>query len=197
MIQIQNNEIYSDSDKYVHRLGTEQYFRMATTLPDDVVSDFEEVDEIPEYAPPSEHSVNEQMLVFARTMMKTTVDVLSTVALEMPDLSPNFVDMIGELVKTGQILRYMGQLYRVRQDHTVQAIYTPGLETAALYEVIDREHAGTLVDPIPYAPPMQIFSGKYYKQNGVLYLCTRDSEQPLTHDLIDLVGTYVETVDEN
>lgn len=197
MIQIQNNEIYSDSDKYVHRLGTEQYFRMAAALPDDVVSDFEEVDGIPEYAPPSENSVGEQMLVFARTMMKTTVDVPSTVALKMPDLFPNFVDMIGEAVKTGQIVRYMGQLYRVRQDHTVQAIYTPGLETAALYEVIDREHSGTLVVPIADTPPMEIFSGKYYKQNGVLYLCTRDSGQPLAHNLEDLVGTYVETVDEN
>lgn len=195
MIQIENKRVYSDAGKYVHRLGTEQYFRMATTLQDDVVSDFEEVDEIPEYAPPSENSVGEQMLVFARTMMKTTVDVLSTVALKMPDLLPNFVEMIGEGVKTGQILRYMGQLYRVRQDHTVQAIYTPGLETAALYEVIDKEHDGTINDPIPYTPPMEIFNSKYYTQNSVLYRCTRDSGQALTHNLADLVGIYVEVVE--
>lgn len=195
MIQIENKRVYSDAGKYVHRLGTEQYFRMATTLQDDVVSDFEEVDEIPEYAPPSENSVGEQILVFARTMMKTTVDVLSTVALKMPDLFPNFVEMIGEGVKTGQILRYMGQLYRVRQDHTVQAIYTPGLETAALYEVIDKEHDGTINDPIPYTPPMEIFNSKYYTQNSVLYRCTRDSGQALTHNLADLVGIYVEVVE--
>lgn len=195
MIQIENKQVYSDAGKYVHRLGTEQYFRMATTLQDDVVSDFEEVDEIPEYAPPSENSVGEQMLVFARTMVKTTVDVLSTVALKMPDLFPNFVEIIGEGVKTGQILRYMGQLYRVRQDHTVQAIYTPGLETAALYEVIDKEHDGTINDPIPYTPPMEIFNSKYYTQNSVLYRCTRDSGQALTHNLADLVGTYVEVVE--
>lgn len=71
-----------------------------------------------------------------------------------------------------------------------------GVETAALYEVIDREHAGTLVDPIPYIPPMEIFSGKYYKQNGVLYLCNRDSGQALTHNLEDLVGLYVEKEEE-
>ena len=29
---------------------------------------------------------------------------------------------------------------------------------AALYEVIDREHSGTLVDPIPYTPPNGNFS---------------------------------------
>lgn len=192
MIKIENKQIYSDAGKYVHRLGTEQYFRMSTTLKDDVVSNFEEVDEIPEYAPPSENSVNEQMLVCARTMMKTTVDVPSIVALEMPDLFPNFMDMIGEAVKKGQILRYMGQLYRVRQDHTVLAVYTPGIETASLYEVIDKEHAGTIDDPIPYAPPMEIFKGKHYTQDGQLYRCTRDSEQALTHNLVELIGIYVE-----
>ena len=192
MIKIENKQIYSDAGKYVHRLGTEQYFRMSTTLKDDVVSNFEEVDEIPEYAPPSENSVNEQMLVCARTMMKTTVDVPSIVALEMLDLFPNFVDMIGEAVKTGQILSYMGKLYRVRQDHTVLAVYTPGIETASLYEVIDKEHAGTIDDPIPYAPPMEIFKGKHYTQDGQLYRCTRDSEQALTHNLVELIGIYVE-----
>lgn len=197
MIKIENKQVYSDAGKYVHRLGTEQYFRMATTLQDDVVSNFEEVDEVPEYEGNNAPSVDEQVLSFARMMARTSTSIPSKTALEMPDMFPNFVDMIGEVVKTGQILRYMGQLYRVRQDHTVQAIYTPCLETAALYEVIDREHAGTLADPIPYAPPMEIFSGKYYKQNGVLYLCTRDSGQPLAHNLEDLVGTYVETVDEN
>ena len=196
MIQIQNNEIYSDSDKYVHRLGTGQYFKRSTTLKSDTITDFEEVDEVPER---EENNIpaQDQVLSFARMMAKTSTSIPSKTALEMPDMFPQFIDLIGEQVVKGSILRYMGKLYRVRQDHTVQAIYTPGLETAALYEVIDREHAGTLADPIPYTPPMEIFSGKYYKQNGVLYLCTRDSEQPLTHDLIDLVGTYVETVDEN
>lgn len=192
MIKIENKQIYSDAGKYVHRLGTEQYFRMSTTLKDDVVSNFEEVDEIPEYAPPSENSVNEQMLVCARTMMKTTVDVPSIVALEMTDLFPNFVDMIGEAVKKGNILKYMGKLYRVRQDHTVLAVYTPGIETAFLYEVIDKEHTGTIDDPIPYAPPMEIFKGKHYTQDGQLYRCTRDSEQALTHNLVELIGIYVE-----
>lgn len=37
--------------------------------------------------------------------------------------------------------------------------------------------------------------GKYYTQNGVLYKCTRDSGIALTHDLVDLRGTYVELVE--
>ena len=33
-----------------------------------------------------------------------------------------------------------------------------------------------------------------YIQNGIKYKCTRNSEQPLTHDLSALVGLYVEKV---
>lgn len=45
---------------------------------------------------------------------------------------------------------------------------------------------------IPYAPPMEIFKDKYYTQSKVLYKCIRDSGQPLSHNLSDLVGNYVE-----
>lgn len=47
---------------------------------------------------------------------------------------------------------------------------------------------------IVYIPPMEIFKDKYYIQNGIKYKCTRNSEQPLTHDLSALVGLYVETI---
>lgn len=48
MIQVTDKEVYSDSDKYVHRLGTESYFKRSTLLPGDTVDKFEEVDAIPE-----------------------------------------------------------------------------------------------------------------------------------------------------
>ena len=66
--------------------------------------------------------------------------------------------------------------------------------TASLWKVVDEEHAGTIEDPIIYIPPMEIFKDKYYIQNGIKYKCTRNSEQPLTHDLSALVGLYVETI---
>lgn len=191
MIQIQNNEVFSDQNKYVHRLGTEQYFRRSFTLSGDTGEKFEEVDSIPEIED-SIIPIQEQILKAQKLIMKTQVDVQNSTALEIPDLFPSFVDMIGEAVKKGNILKYMGKLYRVRQDHTVLAVYTPGIETASLYEVIDKEHAGTIDDPIPYAPPMEIFKGKHYTQDGQLYRCTRDSEQALTHNLVELIGIYVE-----
>lgn len=194
MIQIQNNEVFSDQNKYVHRLGTEWYFRRSFTLSGDTVEKFEEVDSIPEIEE-SIIPIQEQMLKAQRLTVKTMTTIENSVALEIPDLFPNFVDMIGEAVKKGNILKYTGKLYRVRQDHAVLAIYTPGIETASLYEVIDKEHDGTINDPIPYTPPMEIFNSKYYTQNSVLYKCTRDSGQALTHNLADLVSIYVEVVE--
>lgn len=85
-------------------------------------------------------------------------------------------------------------LYEVIQPHTLSAEWEPGLNTASLYKVVDKEHAGTIGDPIPYFPPMEIFKDKYYIQNADVYKCTRDSGTPLSHNLEDLVGQYVERV---
>lgn len=72
--------------------------------------------------------------------------------------------------------------------------YEPSLATASLYEVIEKEHEGTLEDPIPYMPPMEIFDGKYYVENDILYLCTRSSGTALSHNLSDLINIYVEMI---
>lgn len=48
MIQITNKEVYSDSDKFIHRIGTKSYFKRSTLLINDTIDKFEEVDEIPE-----------------------------------------------------------------------------------------------------------------------------------------------------
>ena len=41
---------------------------------------------------------------------------------------------------------------------------------------------------------MEIFNGKYYTQGGVLYKCTMDIGQALSHNLSDLIGLYVELI---
>lgn len=97
---------------------------------------------------------------------------------------------IGKELAVGKVVSHDNKLWRVRQTHT--ALYAPSLDTAALWEVIDKEHEGTADDPIPYAPPMEILEGKHYIDNGVVYFCTRGSGTALTHSLADLVGIYVE-----
>ena len=80
----------------------------------------------------------------------------------------------------------------LRSSPYLSRMAKPSLETASLWKRVDEEHAGTKDDPIPYAPPMEIFKDKYYTQSKVLYKCIRDSGQPLSHNLSDLVGNYVE-----
>ena len=106
-----------------------------------------------------------------------------------------FEHYIGKSLKVGQLVAHLDRIYRVRQDIlVVLEEQFPSVDTAALYEVIEKEHAGTMDDPIPYLPPMEIFVGKYYSQNDAIYLCTRDSGTALSHDLASLVGLYVEKV---
>ena len=99
---------------------------------------------------------------------------------------------VGIDVVKGHKYQYGGDLWEVLQGHKTQENWKPSLETASLWKRVDEEHAGTKDDPIPYAPPMEIFKDKYYTQSRVLYKCIRDSGQPLSHNLSDLVGNYVE-----
>ena len=98
---------------------------------------------------------------------------------------------IGRVLKQGQLCVYNDKVWRARQEHTVLEVYPPSMDTASLYEVIEKIHTGEKDDPIPYTPPMEIFDGKYYTEDNLLYLCNRDSGTALTHRLADLVGIYV------
>lgn len=89
-----------------------------------------------------------------------------------------------------------GKLYKLRQEHTSQDSWAPGMTgTESLWEEICEQHDGTKYDPIPYNGNMALENGKYYTQYGVLYKCTRDTGNPVYHSLSALVGTYVEVVE--
>lgn len=113
-------------------------------------------------------------------------------ALSVKELYPRWEDKINTTIEAGYITLYNDKLWRARQTHTALEVYPPSLDTASLYEVIVKDHEGTMEDPIPYTPPMEIFEGKYYTQFNALYKCTRSSGTALTHDLSALVGLYVE-----
>ena len=101
---------------------------------------------------------------------------------------------LDKTLEVGMIVVYEDKPWRVRQTHAPLEVYPPSLDTASLYEAIDKEHSGEADDPIPYMPPMEVFEGKYYEQYGVVYLCTRSSGVALTHNLSALVGHYVTTI---
>ena len=84
-----------------------------------------------------------------------------------------------------------GRLWRCVQAHASQTGWEPE-NAPALWTEICETHGGTLDDPIPYSGNMALEAGKYYSQSGEVYLCTRDTVNPVYSDLADLVGIYVE-----
>ena len=103
----------------------------------------------------------------------------------------------GRKVKKGFRFQYGGKLWRTEQpEYIFVAHYVPGEQgTESLFSKVDETHAGTYDDPIPYDGNMEIFEGLYYEQNGVKYLCIRDSGIPLYNDLASLVDIYVEVAE--
>ena len=88
-----------------------------------------------------------------------------------------------------------GKLWRCVQAHTSQAGWEPSTATASLWEVINETHDCTKYDPIPYDGNMELESGKYYIEDDVVYLCNRDTGNPVYHALAELVGIYVEATE--
>lgn len=151
------------------------------------------------YPPPApeepQPTVDDQLRELLLEQYNGRTDITDEEALKRPLLVYSWDTYVGKALAAGQVVSHDGKLWRVRQ--AVAAVLEnqpPSLDTAALYEVIEVEPAGTQDDPIPYTPPMEIFNGKYYTQGGVLYKCTRDSGQALSHDLAALVGLYVEVI---
>ena len=112
-------------------------------------------------------------------------------ALEAVTLYPEWA--AGVDYSTGYKVQYLGKLYKVVQAHTSQETWTPDI-TASLYTRIDEVHDGTKYDPIPYEGNMTLYNGKYYSQDSVMYLCNRDTGNPVYNKLSELVGIYVEVV---
>lgn len=100
---------------------------------------------------------------------------------------------VGENYAEGKRFKYNGNLYKVRQEHTSQEDWNPEV-TTSLYVKVALETEGTINNPIAYDGNMALENGKYYIQNEVVYLCNRDTVNPVYNALADLVGLYVEVV---
>lgn len=127
-----------------------------------------------------------------RPIMEQAVQSLSDeTALTVVELYPAWAE--GTAYGAAYKVRHGGGLYRCLQAHTAQVSWEPE-NAPALWEQICETHAGTLNDPIPYSGNMALMAGKYYIQAGVIYLCTRDTGNPVYNALRELVGIYLEEV---
>lgn len=87
------------------------------------------------------------------------------------------------------------KMYEVIQQHALSLTWVPGIGTESVYKVVQKEHSGTIEDPIPWTPNMELFKDKYYTEDGVLYVCIRNSDIALSYKLSELIsGGYVEVV---
>lgn len=138
----------------------------------------------------------ERALQLRPVIEQASQSLADSVALTAVELFPKWNDLAenGVEVEKGFRFQYDGKLYRTEQPkYTFVKHYVPGSAgMESLFSKVDEAHAGSVNDPIPYEKNMEIYKGLYYSQNGVTYLCIRDSGQPLYHDLSVLVGNYVE-----
>ena len=134
-------------------------------------------------------------MLIAQQINTLTVD--DQTALRMRRYYPTFAELVGQTVSHGTKFRVDdsedADLYKtIQPELTIQAHYPPGVGTESLYTRIDETHDGTKYDPIPYDGNMALQSGKYYTQNNILYLCNRDTVNPVYNALSELVGLYVD-----
>ena len=125
-----------------------------------------------------------------------SITVDDQTALRMRRYYPTFAELVGQTVKLGTKFRAddseNAYLYKtIQPELTIQAHYPPGEGTESLYTRIDEIHDGTQYDPIPYNGNMALENGKYYIEDGVIYLCNRDTGIAVYNRLADLVGIYV------
>ena len=133
-------------------------------------------------------SLGEVQEMLVRQQINTlTVD--DNTALRMVEFYPEW--SAGQAYTAGYKAHRGGKLWRCLQAHTAQTGWEPE-NAASLWTEICESHDGTKYDPIPYNGNMALQSGKYYTQNNILYLCNRDTVNPVYNALAELVGLYVE-----
>ena len=120
------------------------------------------------------------------------------VALTAKTLYPEWSELVAKSFvakNAGFKFRHGNSLYKtISANTTFAAHWVPDNGTESLYVRIDEAHAGTISDPIPYSGNMALENGKYYVQDGAVYLCNRDTVNAVYNALVDLVGMYVEAV---
>lgn len=177
------------------------YYRIVngekTEIPADEIAAMEEVQKAHEAAERARPLTAEEVtrLLIKQQINSITVD--DQTALRMRRYYPTFAELVGQTVKLGTKFRADGSenadLYKtIQPELTIQAHYPPGEGTESLYTRIDEIHGGTQYNPIPYNGNMALENGKYYSQDGVIYLCNRDSGIAVYNKLAELVGIYVE-----
>lgn len=131
-------------------------------------------------------------------LMVNTVNIPDSTSLRMKSYYPTFDEIVvkrsveEKTLPVGFKLTHEGKLWKVRQQHMVQAHFPPSIDTASLYERINEENTGTKNDPIPFEQGMVVYKDLYYSYEQYVFLCIRNSENPLYTNPDLLLGNYFE-----
>lgn len=160
----------------------------------DTPDDFEEIDKPEDY---NEFKIDQvKRLIRIKDLVEDNKNNINTFgltdkeSLQVIDWFPVWKANVE--LKTGEKISYNGKLYEILQDHTSQDGWEPSINTASLFkEVAINDTFGTKDNPIEYNNNMALESGKYYIQNNITYLCTRDTGTAVYNDLAALIDIYV------
>lgn len=139
----------------------------------------------------SRHFTEAEVSRMLITAQINTLTVDDNTALRMVNFYPEWASGVEYAV--GFKVQHNDKLWRALQAHTAQDGWQPE-NSHSLWEQVNETHTGELADPIPYLGNMALENGKHYIQNGAVYLCTRDTVNPVYNALSELVGLYVEIV---
>ena len=160
----------------------------------DTPDDFEEIDKPEDY---NEFKIDQvKRLIRIKDLVEDNKNNINTFgltdeeSLQVIDWFPVWEANVE--LKTGEKISYNGKLYEILQNHTSQDGWEPSINTASLFkEVAINNTFGTKDNPIEYNNNMALESGKYYIQNNIKYLCTRDTGIAVYNDLAALIDIYV------
>lgn len=138
---------------------------------------------------PNEYAIVEKLKQLAQAQVAQQTD---EEALENIELFPSWQSMLGKQVEINARLFHDNKLWKVRQTHTVSQEWKPDVATS-LYVQVVADDSGTIDNPIAFELNMELVEGKYYTEDNVKYLCTRELAQCVWH-LNALIGNYVEVV---
>lgn len=171
----------------------EKYLQLLQEIKEKVGKDFNKQADTAKSHTPRQADITKLMLMTINTMSLDDQQ-----SLEVKSLYPTWESFIGKQLEKDMKVQYDGKLFKVVQTHTAQQDWYPSISTASLFTEIVEDHAGTLEDPIPYPADgnMIIYNGKYYIENDIIYLCIRDSQQPLYTALSTVVDNYVQVVEQ-
>ena len=98
----------------------------------------------------------------------------------------------GDSIAAGVREWYKGSLYKCITPHNWQSDWAPDVATSLWANVSEesQEADGSREHPYQWEQGMTSYNGKYYTEEGILYLCTRDSGNPLYFPIASLIGTY-------